>query len=253
MKNWFSLEGHVCIVAGSQGLLGSSVVKALSDSGAQIIGFDRGLIRKNETYESFDEVDISNENRLNEFFAGLSFEKNTNLAFINCSYPRTESWGKLAFENVGMEELNENLKIHLGSHFHFSQLAVKKMKELGNGGSLVNFGSIYGILGPDLRIYEGTAMNNPAPYAAIKSGIIGFTRYIATSYGQLGIRANVVCPGGIENGQPESFIQAYSQRTPMARMGKADDIAGIVAFLAGPAATYVSGQVISVDGGWSAW
>lgn len=252
MSAWFSLKDHVCVLAGAQGLLGYGVAEALLDMGATVYCLDRTRVQKPLEGEKFIEIDLCDEQSLRGFFASLSKKPNEKFAFLNCSYPRTANWGSLAFENVTMQDWNTNVEMHMGSAFLFSQLAVEKMKDAG-GGSLVNFGSIYGILGPDLSIYEGTSIQNPSPYAAIKSGIIGLSRYIATVYGAKNIRANVICPGGIFNGQPESFVKAYEKKTPAGKMGTPKDIAGVAAFLAGPAASYINGQVITVDGGWSAW
>ncbi len=252
MKNWFSLEKHVCIVAGAQGLLGYSIAGALLDSGAEVYSLDRQQTHPPLPGEMFTEIDLCNEVDLRNFFSKLKKRDDEKYSFINCSYPRTTNWGSLDFKNVTMRDWNANVEMHMGSAFLFSQLAVDKMESSG-GGSLVNFASIYGILGPDLSIYDGTSIKNPSPYAAIKSGIIGLTRYIATVYGSKNIRANVLAPGGILNEQPESFVKAYSKKTPAGKMGSPADIAGVAAFLVGPAASYINGQVITVDGGWSAW
>ena len=252
MKNrkWFDLTNTRCVVAGSEGLLGRSVCDALSDCGAEIDRID-SIGKDAKKKSNFHRVDLTNESELKDYFQTLK-PNNQNWAFINCSYPRTENWGTLAFENVALEDFNKNTNMHLGSAFLFSQLAVKHLKK-SNGGSIVNFGSIYGVSGPDLGIYDGTKMNNPSPYAAIKGGVNGLTRYIATAYGKNNIRANVVCPGGIFDQQPKSFVSAYEKRTPLGRMAKPDDISGVVAFLVSPAAKYMTGQILLVDGGWTAW
>ena len=248
-QKWFGLQDTTCVVAGAAGLLGAAVARALTECGAQVIGLDR------EKGEYVQEVlDVTDEKSLQGFFSRLSQrpEKGRRWVFANVSYPRTPDWGTLGFENFTLEKWNQNVEMHLGSCFHFTQQAVDFLKAQ-KGGSIINFGSIYGLVGPDLRVYSGTSMQNPVAYAAIKAGTIGLTRYVATAFGKDGIRANVICPGGIENQQPASFVEAYNNRTPLGRMGTPDEIAGAVAFLAGPAAKYISGQVLAVDGGWTAW
>ena len=243
LESWFSLNGTTCVVAGGNGLIGKTTVQALSDSGANVLSFDK------------DELDITNPQELRKYFASLSTKigNSSETVFINCTYPRTTNWGTLDFETCTLDDWNKNVELHLGSAFHFSQEAVLFLKQQKRPGSLINFGSIYGINGPDLNIYKETNIKNPVPYSAIKAGIAGFTRYIATTYGQNGIRANVICPGGLEDRQPEPFLKAYRERTPLKRLANAGDIAGTVAFLAGPSARYITGQTIIVDGGWTSW
>lgn len=126
------------------------------------------------------------------------------------------------------------------------------MKRLG-GGSIINIGSTYGVVAPDFSIYEGTQMTMPAAYSAIKGGLITFTKYLAAYYGKDKVRANVVSPGGIFDHQPKSFVEKYSKRVPLGRMGEPSDVAGAVVFLASDASKYVTGHNLMVDGGWTAW
>lgn len=257
-KKWFGLENRICVVLGSEGLIGSGCAEALLDCGAGLVLVDKLPISKisssASTYISMDLTNDDEFSKLNSVILDrLKAKPKAEVFFINASYPRTENWSKLNFLNVTKEELLKNFEIHLGSAFLFSQYSVGFLRTNGRSGGIVNFGSIYGTLGPDLNIYSGTNMNNPSPYSAIKAGIEGFTRYISTVYGSEGIRANLISPGGVENGQPSSFVQAYEKRTPMKRMAKVDDVAGVCAFLVSPAAGYINGQTLFVDGGWSAW
>jgi NAD(P)-dependent dehydrogenase (short-subunit alcohol dehydrogenase family) len=121
-----------------------------------------------------------------------------------------------------------------------------------NTGSVINIASIYGALGPDWRLYEGTALGNPAAYAASKGGLIQFSRWLATTLAPE-VRVNTISPGGIARGQPERFTQEYLHRTPLKRMMREEDVIGAVAYLATPASAYVTGQNIFIDGGWSTW
>lgn len=115
--------------------------------------------------------------------------------------------------------------------------------------SIVNLASIYGVIGPDERLYRGTTMSMPNYYSAIKGGIIAHSRTVAAKYGQYGVRVNCVSPGGVFDGQPNAFVDAYSERVPLGRMAKPEDVAGAVCFLLSDGASYITGQNIIVDGG----
>jgi NAD(P)-dependent dehydrogenase (short-subunit alcohol dehydrogenase family) len=89
-------------------------------------------------------------------------------------------------------------------------------------------------------------------YSAIKGGIINLTRYLASYFGEYNIRVNSLCPGGIYNDQESTFVKAYSEKTPLKRMGNPEEIAAAALFLASDAASYIAGATLMVDGGWSA-
>jgi NAD(P)-dependent dehydrogenase (short-subunit alcohol dehydrogenase family) len=125
------------------------------------------------------------------------------------------------------------------------------MKEQHIEGSLINFGSIYGVVGPDFSVYRGTKVDLPPPYSAIKGGIINFSRHAASYFGQWGIRINTISPGGIFDNQDAVFVEQYEKKAPLGRMGKPQDIAPVVVFLASKAAGYITGENIMVDGGWT--
>ncbi len=122
----------------------------------------------------------------------------------------------------------------------------------GGHGSVVNVSSIYGLVGPNMGLYEGTRMGNPAAYAASKGGLAQLTRYLSTVLAP-DVRVNAFAPGGIARGQAEAFVERYERLTPLARMATEDDFRGVVSWLASDASAYVTGQVIAVDGGWTAW
>lgn len=247
-RNPFHLKNSICVVAGASGLLGKSIADTLERLGAKVIGLDTKKSKKRTSIQ----LDITNERELELFFQTLKSGAKANWAFINCSYPRTPNWGTLNLENVKLSDFSENVNMHLGSAFIFARESAKFLKKQG-GGSILNFGSIYGVNGPDLRIYKGTKMQNPSPYSAIKGGICGLTKYIATTYGKHQVRANAICPGGIFDHQPKSFVREYESRTPLGRMANPEDISGVAAFLVSPAGSYITGQILMVDGGWSAW
>jgi len=170
---------------------------------------------------------------------------------VNCAYPRTRDWG-LKFEKIPLASWKENVDSQLGGYFCCCQAVAEQMKAQG-GGSIINLGSTYGVSAPDFSIYEGTEMTMPAAYAAIKGGGIALTNYLSTYYAKDKVRANTVSPGGIFDNQPEPFVERYSRKTPLGRMGSPDEVVGAVVFLASEASSYVTGQNILVDGGWTTW
>jgi NAD(P)-dependent dehydrogenase (short-subunit alcohol dehydrogenase family) len=119
-------------------------------------------------------------------------------------------------------------------------------------GSIVNMASIYGIVGPDFTVYDGTDMTMPAAYSAIKGALISFTRYVASYFGPKHVRVNAISPGGIFDNQNEVFLDNYCKKVPMRRLGNPEDIAPTVAFLLSDDSRYITGQNIIVDGGWTA-
>jgi NAD(P)-dependent dehydrogenase (short-subunit alcohol dehydrogenase family) len=120
------------------------------------------------------------------------------------------------------------------------------------GGSIVNLASIYGVVAPDFSIYEGSTMTMPVAYAAIKGGVIAFSKYMATYYAKDNIRVNCVSPGGVFDKQSGSFVEKYIAKTPLGRMATPGDIVGAVLYLASAASSYVTGHNLIVDGGWTA-
>ena len=118
--------------------------------------------------------------------------------------------------------------------------------------AIINIGSIYGVLGNDPKMYEGTEVEKtPAWYAASKAALVGLTRWQATNL--MPVRSNCVCPGGIFRGHSDNFNRRYAAKVPLGRMATEDDIVGPVLFLCSDAARYITGQVLMVDGGYSAW
>jgi NAD(P)-dependent dehydrogenase (short-subunit alcohol dehydrogenase family) len=117
---------------------------------------------------------------------------------------------------------------------------------------VILFSSIYGLVGPDLGLYAGTKMANPAGYGASKGGLVSLARHLATVLAPK-VRVNAITPGGIERGQPASFRKRYKARAPLARMAVEEDLKGAVAYLAGDLSAYVTGHDLVVDGGWTAW
>lgn len=253
-KERFNLSGKTALVAGGAGLIGREIITALHEFGARVYSADvqneqiRELLNKKHIqYVHFDITSgTSIEKALNEVIRDSG---NIDI-FVNSAYPRTDDWG-LKFENIPLESWKINVDNQLGGCFRSCQQVAEIMKD-GRGGTIITLASTYGVVAPDFTVYEGTEMTMPAAYAAIKGGTIAFTRYLATYYAKYNIRANSISPGGIFDNQAPGFVEKYCERTPMGRMGTPEDIAGAVVFLASPASSYLTGQNIIIDGGWTA-
>src|SRR5271157_2541009 len=157
----------------------------------------------------------------------------------------------LPFEKISIDSWRTAVDSQMTSYCLCCREAAEAMRSRKRG-SIINLGSTYGMVGPDFSIYEGTALTMPAAYAAIKGGIINFTRYLASYYAKDGIRFNCISPGGVENNQAAPFVENYVRKTPLGRMAKPGDIAGAAVFLASDASAYVTGHNLVVDGGWTA-
>ena len=149
-------------------------------------------------------------------------------------------------------------KINLKAPFFLSKTIAKRLKNLGLSGSITMISSIYGLVAPNPQLYEGSfylgeTINTPPIYSATKSGLIGLTRYLAAYWGEFGIRVNSITPGGIFSGQNSEFKKKYSERVPLKRMAEPEEMVGAAVFLASPAASYITGANIVVDGGFSIW
>lgn len=242
------LKDKVIIVTGGSGLLGKAFINELKQEGAITINADisvsTDLALGNYRVDITKAEDISNAvEEIFQYFGRID-------GLINNAYPRTKDWGA-KFEDIKPESWSSNVEMQMNSYFVFCQEVLKKM-DLQSSGSIVNIASIYGVVGNDFSVYEGTSMTSAAAYSAIKGGIINFTRFLASYYGKRGIRVNTVSPGGIFDHQNPIFVANYNKKVPMGRMGNPEDIAPSVAFLLSEKSQYITGHNLIVDGGWCA-
>lgn len=241
------LQKKVVIVTGGSGLLGREIIENLMSENATCINIDINPITLDGVVNYI--CDITNEPEVSAMVQHVVSSYGRIDALVNNAYPRTRDWG-LKFEEIPYDSWQKNVDMQLNSVFLCSQKVLSIMANQLSG-SIVNIASIYGMVGPDFSVYDGTSMTMPAAYSAIKGGIINFTKYLASYYGKCGIRINAISPGGIFDNQPELFVKNYEQKVPMKRMGYPSDIAPVVSFLIADEAAYITGQNIAIDGGWT--
>ena len=156
------------------------------------------------------------------------------------------------FEDYPLSVWQKTIDINLTGAFLLAREAGRLIKNTSSYGSIINVSSIYGVVAPDHRIYQGQPFKSFPGYSASKSGIIGLTRWLATWWGGK-IRVNCITPGGVFNNHNDSFVKAYSDRVPMGRMANREELIGIVAYLLSDSASYVTGQNFVIDGGFTTW
>ena len=256
----FSLKGKVVFIAGGCGLIGAEISRAVASVGGQAVILDvdgqKGKALQEEIAKAghqavFEQFDITDLENLSSHLDALNKKHKGMHVWINATYPKSKDWA-LSLEKMHLDYLRQNVDLHMNSCLWSSRKAALLMREQGVKGSIINFGSIYGVRANDLTIYEGTPMAGEAVYCAIKGGIINLTRYLASHFGADGIRCNCLCPGGIFDHQNPTFVQRYEKKVPLKRMGTPQDIASVAVFLASDAASYVTGTTMMVDGGWTA-
>jgi NAD(P)-dependent dehydrogenase (short-subunit alcohol dehydrogenase family) len=263
IKELMDLRGRRALITGATGVLGSIITATLAELGAELLLLDRpgtdfyGLLKKVEgwpvkTTTLFCDLECERDRQniishIKNDGCELSILVN-NAAFVGAS--ELSGWA-VPFELQSIETWRRALEVNLTSTFEFCQGLAPILKR-SPGASIINIASIYGILGPDWRLYSDTSMSNPAAYAVSKGGALQLTRWLSTTLAP-DVRVNSISPGGIRREQPKEFVERYQSRTPLGRMAVPDDFSGAIAFLASDQAKYVTGQNMVIDGGWSAW
>ena len=256
----FSLKGKTSIVVGGSGQIGFETISILLQAGGKVINLDGHDVRKKTKDYFFYKTNIDNEKEVIEvkkkFFKK---HKKLNILINHAHYkgsskklePKKSFFNKL--ENYPTEEWNKTLKTNLDGLFFTTKHFISLLKKNKNS-VILNTSSTYGKVSPNKNIYGNSGINSPIGYATTKSAVIGFTKYIAAHYGDQGIRANILIPGGVENkGQSKEFKKNYINLTPLKRLAKKNEYAGAVLFLVSEASSYMTGSEFVIDGGWTSW
>jgi NAD(P)-dependent dehydrogenase (short-subunit alcohol dehydrogenase family) len=258
------MSGRRVLITGGAGYLGQVMAETLAELGASIVLLDRpgaqfGSIQTDlmchwKANCLCIECDLESEEERNSAIQEIKSDgKGLNCLINNAAFGGTtalEGW-VTSFEEQSLATWRRALEVNLTAPFHFSQAFTPELRA-AKGGNIINVTSIYGELGPDWRLYEGTEMGSPAAYGASKGGLAQLTRWLATTLAPE-VRVNAISPGGVFRNQPKDFIQRYESRTPLQRMATEDDFRGVIAYLASDQSAFVSGQIISVDGAWGVW
>lgn len=264
IEELMSLAGKTAVITGGAGHLGAAMAEALAEANATIVLVDRQgpqladvaeaiRSRTSARVETF-QLELADEaavralpEQVAQLCGGLDVLVNC-AAFVGTS--QLEGWA-VPFEQQKTPAWRAAFEVNVTSVFELVQASLPYLKRSGKG-SVINIASLYGIAGPDWRLYEGTSMGNPAAYGASKGALIQLTNWLATTLAPH-VRVNAISPGGVWRNQPESFTQRYVERTPLGRMAIEEDFKGAALYLASDLSAYVTGQNLIVDGGWCSW
>lgn len=268
MYKRFDVSGKTIVLTGATGILGSLYTLRFAEEGAHVvvsdIEADKCLSLAKEAASKAGShcvgipVDLASEESVKEWTRTIHDEYSTVDVLINNAATKSDNFFE-PLETFPLADWNHVISVNMTGIFLAAREIGTRMAERGQG-SIINVSSIYGVVGPDQRIYEGSfygdmggTINTPFVYSATKGAIVAMTRYLATYWGPKGVRTNTLTPGGVYSGQNETFQERYAERVPLGRMANAEDMVGAMLFLASDASSYINGQNLVVDGGWTAW
>ncbi len=269
----FDLTGRVAVVTGGVGLLGTEFCRTLAEAGAVVAIVDLNASASQAAADSLTNsgykalalpTDITQPDSVNAAVEKVlstlgRLDILVNSAALDPKFdPDAVNKGITpgAFEDYPLDLWNSALNVNLTGMFLMTQACVRPMIEQGKKGSIINICSTYGLNGPDQRIYVKDGQRvafKPIYYTVTKAGVMGFTKYLAAYYAETEIRVNALTPGGVFNNHEDYFVKNYSAKTILGRMAKKDEMNGALLFLASDASSYMTGNNVVVDGGWTAW
>ncbi|MNO69724.1 3-oxoacyl-[acyl-carrier-protein] reductase FabG [compost metagenome] len=260
-ESLFSLKGKTVILTGATGHLGVAMATGLAAYGANLALASRSkdkasqlAIRLQDIYGGIHRsyyLDLENKESIEESFEGIiSTYSKVDILINNANF---SSPGKI--ETIPDEDWIKGIDGTINSVYRCTKAMLPHMLK-NRKGNIINIASMYGVVSPNPDIYGSSGQNNPANYGAGKAAVIQFTKYLACHYGTRGIRANSVSPGPFPNPkvqENEEFINQLGRKTALGRIGHPDELKGVLVMLASDASSYLTGQNICVDGGWTAW
>lgn len=269
IKNLFDIKNKNIVISGANGFLGKNLFETIIDLGGNPISLDlddknilkskfkKKILARKLTYK----VDITNESQIKSTISQIhkKFKKIdglVNLAALAMPQMKNDKGYFESFENYNSHHWNKSLKINLSGTFLVTQNVIKIMSK-NKSGSIINMSSDVAVISPDHSIYlpdtkinyKGVNFNTPISYSVTKTGILGFTRYLATLLSKYTIRVNTISPAGIYNNQSASFVKELAKRIPLGRMARVQEVNNAIIFLSSDASSFVTGTNFIVDGG----
>lgn len=269
----FSLASRRILVTGALGLIGREICDAFLSAGGELALTDRlpqeqldafaaDLQEKHSDAKILAvQADLTRDDSVTELFARTAdvggADTLINLAALDAKFDAgAADVNPSRFEQYPLELWQKSLDVNSTGLIRVTQHACRQMLESGRGGNIINVASTYSLVAPNQSLYERPGqptIYKPVDYVATKSMVPNFTRYLAAFYGREGIRANCIVPHGVYNDHPAEFRERFAQFSPLGRMCDKAELRGPFVFLASSASSYMTGSVLVVDGGWTAW
>lgn len=261
LNNMFDLRDKVILITGGGGHLGESMCEALAEYGANLIIGSRDIEKNDKLSQKLNEefgndncslkLDISDYESIKNAFESIIQNRGRIDVLINNAFYGA---GKdlLSMTN---EEWNTGIDGSVSSVYRCTKAVLPHMIA-NKAGKIINISSMYGLVSPDVSIYENNNFYNPPNYGAGKAAIIQFTKYVAAVYGKFGITSNSISPGPFPNPyvqKDKEFIKKLEEKVPLKRIGHPDDLKGTILLLASDASNYINGANVVIDGGWTIW
>ncbi len=257
----FGLQGQVAAVVGGGGRIGRHLCLGLAMAGARVAVLDVDLEAARRAAAQLEQRDLSTlalpcdttrQEQLEQALEQIEARLGPPTVLVNAAQFRSAGFYSSQPEQYPRRPWEQVLEVNLTGVFLACQVFGRRMMAQGQG-AIVNISSTYGLVSPDPRVYGTSGVNSPPAYGASKAGVIQLTRYLAVHWREHGVRVNCLVPGGVYDQQDPQFVEQYQHRTPLGRMARPEEYQGAVVFLASEASSYMTGAVLVVDGGWTAW
>jgi len=268
IQQLFDLSGKVAIVTGAAGWLGAAMSRALAEAGATLAVTSRDAQQATEFAASLPVNGPGDGPGIPHI--GLGFQQDDTDTIPNFVQQVVAQLGRVDvlvnnayggpapdIDDASADDFDRAYHTGVTAYFLLARAVVHHLRARGAPGSIINIASMYGVVASYPDAYEGLPVNSPPTYHALKGGLVHLTRHLAAYWAPENVRVNAICPGpfpkqSVHDDLPE-FIERLEAKVPLGRMGRPHELKGLVVLLASDAGSYITGQNILVDGGWTAW
>lgn len=259
IQNLFDLSGRTALITGGSGYLGRSFARALAEAGASVVVASREQSRAQAVVDELPSIGQAVHrtvvlDQLDETSIDSGFDTAVDTAGqVDILVNNGQQGHALDLTNVTAEAFGKDMQNATG-YFMLARRLRDHLVERNAPGSIVMIGSMYGVVGSYPDAYDGVCVASPVQYHTLKGGIIHMTRHLGVYWAKDNVRVNCLSPGPFPNqNAPSEMVDRLKTKSPMLRMGRPHELKGALLLLVSDAGSYITGQNLLVDGGWTAW